>query len=371
MTATSIPNPLRILGLARILAGAWFVAAGVATLRHYHDLMPGVARLLAGEIGATDAPIRSLLALTTAVILIAIGPVLVAKGLAWMRRLPLPPQGPAAIEPDEVVATLRRHQLPAYADGPTEPYWPLRRWLAEDLAGITGWRREIVSQGVRVFVRSCGPILALSLVCLALSHVTADGLVGPFPAGFVTLLPFVTAIWAGLTLLLIAPNGLRIESVEFPLPAGAEDGREPPAEEITESRPRMLGREPAALGMTLGITGVAVQCLMLSWWNLSYVGYPLLATSIVRHLGSIAGGILFFVLGNRMVTAAAELLPHYQYDSILVLIDDTGHGAMARAAGVRTESRGLTGPRHVLAAVGGVHVRESAQRLIRERADSA
>ncbi len=367
MTATSIPNPLRAIGLARILAGGWFVATGVATLRHYHDLVPGVARLLAGEIGATDAPIRSLLALITAAALVVIGPVLAMKGLRWMRRLPVPPDGPSPVGPDEVVATLRHHQLPAFADGPTVPYRPLRHWLADELADMTGWRRDIVSQGVRTFVRSCVLVLVVAVVSLALSQVTTDGLVGPFPAGFVTLLPFVTAVWAALTLLLITPNGPRIESVEIPLPARAE----PRPDQIIESRPRLLGREPTALGMSLGITGVAVQCLMLPWWNLSYVGYPLLATSIVRHVGSIAGGVLFFVLGNRMMASAAELLPRFQYDSILVLIDESGHGMVARAAEVRTESLGLAGPRHVVAAVGSVHARESAERLVRERANVA
>jgi hypothetical protein len=184
--------------------------------------------------------------------------------------------------------------------------------------------------------------------------------------GFVIVLPVVTAIGAVLVLLLIAPNAPRIESIEFPLPARPGSGREPGAEQIIESRPRILNREPSGLGITLGVTGVAVQCLMLAWWNLSPIGYPLLATSVLRHAGSIAGGVLFFVLGHRMVTAAAELLLRFPYNSIIVLINDTVRGAVAHATAARTEGRGLAGPRRVVAAVAGTDVRGSAQSLIRE-----
>lgn len=367
----SIPNPLRILGVARILAGGWFIASGVVTLRQYHLLVPQAERLFGGDIGATDAPIRSLLALIIAAALVVIGPVLAAKGFRWMRHLRLPPEGPGAIGRDEVIATLRHRQLLAYADGPAEPYWPLRRWLADELADMTWWRREIVSRGVRTLVRACVLVLVLAVCWLALSQFATIDLLGPFPVSFVIVLPFVTAIWAVLALLLIAPNGPRIESAEFSLPARADSGREVQAEQIIESRPRMLKSESPGLGIALGITGVAVQCLMLSWWNLSSIGYPLLATSIIRHTGSIAGGILFFVLGNHMVTTAAELLLRIRYDSVLVLIDDTENGVVARAAAVRTESRGLAGVRHVVAAVGGTDVRESAETLIREGANSA
>ncbi len=357
-TDTSIPNPLRAIGLARIVAGCWFVAAGVGTLRHHlSDLIPQARRLFAGQLGVTDAPIRAVLALVAAVVLIVIGPLLIARGSRWLRRMTFSPDGPAAIAGDEVIATLRLHELPAFGPGPVPPYRPLVRWFDEELAGLTWWRRDIVSQGVRTFVWCCALTLVVAACSVALSPVTEGGLLGPFPGAFVTLLPFVTAIWAVLVLLLLAPNGLRIESEEFPASA--------PAGEIIETPPRLLGREPPALGLSLGITGVAVQCLMPVWWNLSYVGYPLIATSIVRHLGSIAGGILFFVLGNRMTEAAAALLLHFHYDSILVLVDQSGGTTVARAAGVRTESRGPRGPRHVIAAVGGVHVRESAERLLR------
>jgi hypothetical protein len=361
----STPNPLRILGLFRILAGIWFIATGIATLRQYSDLMPQAARLFGQDIGATDAPIRALLVLITAPVVIVIGLVLVAKGWRWMRRLPLPLDAPAAIERDEVIATLRHRRLLAYTDGPAKHYWLLRRWLADELLQMTWWRREIVAQGVGTFLRSCGLALAVAICWLAVSQLIANDLFGPFPAGFVVVLPFATAIWAGLALLLVGSNRLRIESVEFPRPTLVESGGEMVAEEIIESPPRLLYWEPPGLGLALGATGVAVQCLMLSWWSLSYIGYPLLATSIIRDSGSLAGGILFFVLGHRMVIAAAELLLRVQYDSTLVLIDEADNGIVARAAGVRTESRGPGGPRRVIAAVGGTHVRESAEKLVR------
>jgi hypothetical protein len=109
---------------------------------------------------------------------------------------------------------------------------------------------------------------------------------------------------------------------------------------------------------------------MLWWWELSPIDYPLPATSIIRHAGSIAGGVLFFVVGGRMVVAATKLLLVFRYESTLVLIDTDGHGMVARAAAVRTESLGPMGPRHIVAAVGGSYVRESAQSLIREPANS-
>lgn len=360
-----IPNPLRALGLARVLAGVWFVLNGAATLRQYRDLVPQARRLFSGDVGATDAPIRSLLALILAALLIPIGLVLTMAGLRWLRRLRPPPEGPAAIGRDEVIAALCRHQLLAYADGPEKPYWLLRRWLAEELADLPGWRREIVSRAVRMFVLSCECVVLLAVPILAV-QLTTDNLLGPFPTAFVAVLPFVTALAAVLALLLIASHTPRIESVEFPLPIGVDAHRDPPAEQIIESRPRLLKSESPVLGITLGVIGVAVQCLILWWWNLSYLGYPMLATSIIRDAGAISAGILFLVLGNRMVTMAAELLLRFQYDSILVLVDPASQGPVVRAAAARTESRGLAGPRRLVAVVGGSYARESAERLLRE-----
>jgi hypothetical protein len=313
---------------------------------------------------------RSLLMLAAAIVLVLLGLMLAARGFAWLRRVRLPSEGPAAIERDEVVATLRHRQLPAYADSPAAGYWPLRRWLADQLADMTWWRRDITSRGVRTFVRSCGVVMVLAVGCLALSRITTDDLLGPFPMSFVIMLPVVTAIWAVLGLMLIGSVGPRIELAELPLPASAARGRNPVDEQIIESAPVMLEREPAGLGLTLGAAGIAVQCLMLRWWNLSPIDYPLRATSIIRHAGSIAGGIVFFVIGGRMVTVAAKQLLVFRYESTLILIDAEGHGRVARAASARTESLGLSGPRHVVAAVGGSYVRESAEELIREQVNS-
>jgi hypothetical protein len=368
---STISNPLRLLGLARVLAGSWFVTSGALTLRQHNDLVPQAQRLLGSDSGSTGAPMRALLMLVTAGVLVLIGVVLAAKGVAWMRRVPLRPEGPAAIDRGEVVGALRDHQLFAYAAGPAAPYWPLRRWLADQLADMTWWRREIMSQGAQALVRSCGAAIVLGVCCLALPRIMTDDLVGPFPTSFVITLPFVTAIWAVLGLMLISSAGPRIESEELPLPARVQPIRDLPDEPIIESRPGMLDREPPGLALTLGATGIAVQCLMLWWWNLSPIDFPLRTTSIVRHAGSIAGGMVFFVVGGRMVAAATKLLLVFRYESMLILIDGTAHPVVARAAEVRTESLGLYGPRHVVAAVGGSYVRDSAPALIRERAGSS
>lgn len=365
-----MPSPLRILGLTRILAGGWFIASGVATLRQYPDLVPQAERLFGGDIGATDAPIRALLLLILAVGLVLLGPVLVVKGIGWTRRLLLPPDGPTAIARDETLATLRHHELPSYAVRPTEPNWPLRHLLSDDLAEMPWWRRDILDSGVRAFVRSCAGALLLAGIFLVLHRITTEDLLGPFPTGFVTLLLFVTAIWAALGLMLIGADVPRIESVEWPLSAQAGSNQAPYAGQIIESTPVLLKGELAGLGVTLGVLGVMVQCLMLSWWDLSPIGFPLLATSLLRHTGSIAAGILFFVLGDRMLAAAADLLLSFRYESLLVLIDDAGDGRVARASAIRTESRGLTGPRRILAAVGGPHVRDSALSTVAMAAQS-
>ena len=133
---------------------------------------------------------------------------------------------------------------------------------------------------------------------------------------------------------------------------------------IIESPPALLPAEPGSLGTTLGIAGVAVQCLLPVWWNLSLIGYPLLATSILRHAASITGGIVFFLVGQRMMGSAAVILLRVRYESTLVYLDITEHDTTGYAAAVRTESRGITGPRHVTSAVASPHVREEAGRLI-------
>ena len=355
----TIPNPLRLLGVARVLAGAWFIFTGAATLRQYRDLLPQAQRLFGGDVGATDAPIRSLLALILATLLVAIGVALAAMGFHWLRGLRPPPEGPAALDRAEVIAALCRQELPSFAADQDEPIWPLRRWLSDELADLPAWRRSIVNRSVQTFIRSCGLVVALT-IALVVVQLTSNALLGPFPLGFVAVLPFVTGLGAVLALLLIASHSPRVESVEFPI------AQRVPDTQIIEGRPRLLQSESPALGNTLGVTGVAVQCLMLLWWNLSYIGYPLLATSIIRHAGAIAGGLVFFMLGHRMVATARALLLRFQYDSILVVVDDSAGGTVARAAAVRTESFGIDGPRRVIAAVGGSYARESAERLIRE-----
>ena len=105
---------------------------------------------------------------------------------------------------------------------------------------------------------------------------------------------------------------------------------------------------------------------MLAWWSLSTLSYPLIATSIIRHTASIGAGVLFFLIGHRMVTRAAELLQPLQYDSILVLVDAADQGLVVRAAAARTESRSATGLRHLIATVAASYVRDSAETLINE-----
>ncbi len=343
------------------------MATGAASLGQYHDLLPQAERLFGSDSGTTGAPLRSLLILLAATVLVLIGVVLVVMGLVWLRRIRLPEEGPAAIDRDEVIATLKTRQLLAYADGPSPPYWPLRRWLADDLVEMPWWQREIMSRGVRAFVRCCAFAIVLAICCLALPRIMTDDLVGPFPLAFVIMLPFVTAVWAALGLMLIGSGGPRLESEELPLPPDATRSQDQQGQQIIESRPGGLDRESLALALTLGAAGLAVQCLMLMWWNLSPIDYPLRATTILRHAGSIAGGIVFFLVGGRMVAAASELLLVFRYESMLILIDASNHGMIARAAAVRTESLGLTGPRHVVAAVGGADVRESAQAMIQDR----
>ena len=353
---SSIANPVRAVGAARVVAGGWLVAKGVMMLTPFGILMPMAQRLFNGDPGTTDAPIRSLLTLVTAPILIVIGVALMVKGVRWMRRIPLPTGGPAALDRDEVLATLVRREAPAFGPGTSLPYWPLRRWLRDTQNDLPWWRRDLMSRGVRALVRSCGFVAALGILYVALRSLRTDDLLGPFPAAFAVLLLFVTAMWAALGLMLIPSDGRRIESFEFALPPGRMS-----ADTVMESPPRLLDRESAALGVTLGIVGVGVQCLIASWWQLSFIGFPLMATSIIRHIGSLAGGIFFFVLGGRMATAATELLSRFRYASTVVYVKEPGVGY---GATVRTESRRLDGPRHIIVAVASFDAREAADSLV-------
>jgi hypothetical protein len=359
----SIPNPLRFLGLARILAGSLIIVGGAATLRQYSFLLGQAERLFGPDTGTTGAPLRSLLTLLTAAALVLGGVVLAMKGFGWIRRISLPPGRPAAIARDEVVATLSRQQVPAYRDGHTGAYWPLRRWLSDEIGEIPWWRRDVVNSSVQTFVRSCGVSLVLLACCLAVPAITGDDPLGPFPTSFLIMLPFATAIGAVLALMLIGSSTPRIESLEFPLPADSALGPAPLDERIIESRPLRLDQETSGLALTMGVTGVATQCLVLWWWAISPLDYPLLATAIIRDAGSIAGGLLFVFLGGRMVASAAKLLLAFRYESTLVLLG-RDEGVTVRAAAVRTESLGLNGPRHVVAAVAESYVREAAERLI-------
>ncbi len=359
----SIPNPLRTVGVAYIVASGWFIASGAATLREYDYLLTQIARLFAGKMGATDAPLRALLVLLSAVALVLLGFRLLVVGLRWRRRLHLPAEGPAALARSEVVAALRHHTLPAYESGPTESDSLLQRWLTDERGAMTRWRRELLGRGVRIMVWSCVLVLAISALWLLTRFLAPEDWLGPFPTSFVVLLPFISATWVILAFLVIPAERLRVESMELVLPARVEVIRGDAEEAILESRPRLLDYSSGLTNM-LGLTGVAVQCLTPVCWDLSHIGYPLLATSILRHTGAIVGGVVFYHLGRWIVRAAAELSRYFRYDSTVVVIDGVGDEIVARAAAIRTEGRALTGPRHVIAAVGSAYVRESALALL-------
>ena len=257
-----VSNPLRFLGVGRIVAGGWIAAAGAMTLLQYKDFLPQAQRLFGGDPGTTDAPIRSLLTLITGALLIPVGLMLMAKGIVWIRRLHLPHDGPAPLTHEEVMATLIRRQPPAFGVGPAQPNWLLRRWLPDQLADLTWWHRDVMSRSVRSFARACSFALLLGVVFLVRPLLTYDNWLGPFPTSFVVMLIFVTAIWASLGLMLISSNGPRIESMELALPKRADnDGQD----NVIESVPEMLQRDPPGLGLVMGFVGIAVQCLLPTW----------------------------------------------------------------------------------------------------------
>lgn len=359
----SIPNPLRATGFARIVAGGWFIASGAGTLREYDYLLPQIRRLFAGEMGGTDVPVRSLLTLVTAVLLVLLGLRLLLVGFRWTQRLRLPTDGPAPVERGDVVAALRHQRLPAYAAGLTEPDFPLRRWLTDELAGMTRWRRDLIGRGARLALRACVFASVVAVVCLVIDTLRPSNVLGPFPTSFVVVLPFVSVVWVILALSVITTERLRAESMGLPLAVRAEALRGDAEALILENRPRLLDHTGGWINL-LGLSGVAVQCLTIVWWKLSPIGYPLLTTSIIRHMGAIAGGVLFFLLGRWMVNAASNLSQAFRYDSIVVLVDGVEDEMSAHAAAIRTEARSLTGTRRVIAAVGAAYVREPALALL-------
>ncbi len=356
---TANPNPLRLVGLARCLAGTWFVASAIASLDDLEYLLGQVTRLLHGDIGGTSAPIRSLLLLLLAAALLGLGVTMFARGLRWMRRRAT--GGPSPLASAEVLPVLAERRLPAYGPTPIPLPQPLRRWLEDDLGRITAWRRDLLGAAVRAVARATAIALGFVASWLIVSLAVPTEPRGPFPLGFVVFFPFVAAVWASLALLLIGSEWPRAEAIEMPVVVsvpGDEPGR------VIESPPGLVGREPPGLGTAIALAGVAAQCLLPTWWSLGDLDYPHLTTTIIRHLGAIAAGILFYRLGGRMIAAGAELLRRVQYDSIVVILDPTTSGKTARAAAVRTESRDPDGERQIVSAVGGPHTREAARKLL-------
>ncbi len=256
--ASTIPHPLRMLGIARIIAGAAFVYTGVISLLDYPFLVPQAAELF-GDRGSTDAPLRALLTLSTAAIEVLIGLVLVAISIKWLGSLSLPSSGPAPIAADEVTAILSTRHASAFGDGLTPPHWLLRGPLSDQLADAPWWNRDLMSAGARAFARGW-VMFATIAACYLLVHVfTANDLLGPVPTAFVVVLIVVTAMWAVLALMLIPSHGPRIESMNIALSAADVARRPLRPGEIIESAPKLLRPASPALGRTLGILGVATQ----------------------------------------------------------------------------------------------------------------
>lgn len=353
--ASTLPNPLRFIGLGRALAGCWFVATAASRLGDASFLVPQAGRLLEGDIGGTDAPIRALLVLLLIPAMLLLGTTMIARGVRWTRRVPA--NEPAPLDPEDVAAVLRERRLPAYEAATVQQPWPVRGWLGEELGRMSGWRRDLLATAARTFHRAAGLALLALIVPWLAGLIIAGDILGPLPLRFVLIFPFAAAIWVALSLLLVGSEWPRIEVAELPVAT-----RTPDAERFLESPPVLLGREPPAIGTAIAIVGVATQCALLSWWTLDTISYPHLATSIVRHLGAIVGGVLFYALGARMVEAGSELLRRVQYDSVVVSVDGAG---LARGAEVRTESRDPDGERQIIAAVGSAHAREAARGLLR------
>ncbi len=356
------PNPLRILGMARCLTGAWFVASAATLGRDREYLLDQAGRLFRGDLGATDAPVRSALVLGIAILLLVLGLTQLVRGARWMRRVMIPEERPAPLSLEEVVAVLGERRLASHDPGDTPPPALLQRALGDELGRITRWRRTLIVEAVRATGRAMLVVALVAIAWLATAPIRPRPFLGPFPGWFVVLYPTVAAAWAGLTLLLLGENHPRHEWVDLPHAGRSGAADAPPR--FTESRPTLLGWEPRGLGTALGLAGILTQCLLVAWWHLGTISYPLLATSIVRHVGSIVGGVLFFLLGERIVAAATELLTRVQYDSVVVLVVRAGPAWVARAAEVRTESRGPSGPRQIIATVGGAHVRATAPALV-------
>lgn len=352
---TSHPNPLRLIGLARMAAGAGFVVTAVLRLPDAQFLVPHAGRLFSGDLGGTDAPIRAFFELLLIPTMLSLGIAMVVRGARWMRRQPV--QGPVPLSPDEVTAVLMERRLPAYEAATLRQPWPLRSWLDEELGRVTGWRRDLIAQASRSFIRAVGLALLVLLVSTAAAYAVPGDVLGPLPLRFVLVYPFAAAVWAALTLLLIGSAWPRVEVIDLPVADPA-----PTTEQLLESPPAFISREPPALGTAIALTGVATQCALLSWWTLDTISYPHLATSVTRHLGTIIGGVLFFVLGARMVTAGTELLRRVQYDSVAVWLGGAGE---ARGAEIRTESRDPGGDRRIISAVASAHAREAALELLR------
>lgn len=361
-----IPHPLRVLGVARLFAGALFVADGVSTLLRARVLVPQVVRLVRSGPNGSDASIRALLILITAVIFLGIGVRLLRRSLGWVRPFSLPAEGPPPIERDEVILALRQHRLNTLAERSSRFPWPFRIWLTPELAGTPHWRREQLRRGFRAVVTACGVVMLLALAYLVGSLITDHDLFGPFPATFALLFPAIAAAWTWAAYLLIAQERPRVETFEFALPEHEFATPIPSEGRIFETPPRRLSTEPFRPAVTLGIVGVLAQCFLLSWWSLVQESHPQLVTALLRDVGFLGGGVFFFLLGRRMVEAAASILLRIQYDSTLVLVEPTDRGLIAVAAEIRSETRGGSGTRHILAAVAGAHARDTAPALVRQ-----
>jgi hypothetical protein len=360
----SIPNPLRLLGVARIVAGAALIFAAISNVRDLQLLMMQAGRLFGGDPGSTDAPLRSLLTIIVAALQAIIGLVLVILGARWLPSLRFPATGPTPIDANESKAILESRHATAFDSGPAPIFRPLERMLSDQLADATWWRRELIERGVRFFARAVGVALIITIVCVAVPQIAHKDLLGPFPVAFVGMLLFFGLMYAALTLMLLPSNGPRIESMEIPIAGSGPVLATLTPGDIVESPPRFLNVEPASIGNTIGLLGVGTQLALIAWWKLSPISYPLMATSIIRFAGAIIGGLEFLFIGSKITTTGAALLRTFYYESTLIMVDPA-RPSVAHAAIARSESRGVAGPRHVVSAVAGPDVVDAVRALRR------
>src|SRR5262245_12701577 len=368
--ARPIPNPLRPYAVLRVSLGIGLTIVGLLLVAGLVAPLSELLSQLRGRASEGSTPLVIMRAVVAVSLLVA-GLKALSEGIGAFGRILVPPRAPADMATQEVVTSMTRRELPAYAVVENEPYWLLRRWLPNQFPLMTRRHRHIVNVGLTEIMRTLWVVGAVAvgvLLLRAFSPQHANVLIGPWFWTYLACLVVGTGayVWGALSGLPTASPRAELSEFGMQVRGGGDPNHIPHSlehelgilrpSEGTPNRVARLGFDMLGGGVTesgkfegmifvenqpvlvegpaqsqsviLLAAGASAQAIALAWWlhPPGQEGWTLDAL-VIAGIFQWIGALRLHQLGGRMLQAAKEFLQSFRFHSSGVLLNIEGNFA--------------------------------------------